>query len=149
MPFVPPARIAGRIVIVALAGIVLAIPFIGVTLIPPRLTGFVLPDLLIGDHPEIVIRELEIILLLDALAIEMGIMRQLAVFFEKLGRVAACPAVDTVQRRSTASATSSASRWPPCWRLLPRPRLRLFPRLLFKGSVPQSQAWPSASARSA
>ena len=51
----------------------------------------------IGNHPEIVIGELQVIFFLHPITVQMGIVRQLAVFFEHLRRIAPRPAVYPVE----------------------------------------------------
>jgi hypothetical protein len=60
---------------------------------------------LVGDHAEIVICELEIVFLVDAIAVEVRVVRQLAVFLEQLRRVAARTAVDAVELLPAALLT--------------------------------------------
>jgi hypothetical protein len=43
-----------------------------------------------------VIRELEVVFLRHAVAIEVGVVRHLPILFQKLRRIATCPAVDPV-----------------------------------------------------
>ena len=58
---------------------------------------FFLADPLICDHTKIVIGELEVVLRLNAIAVEVRILRQLAVFLQQLRRIAARPAVNPVE----------------------------------------------------
>ncbi len=59
-------------------------------------TAFFLPAAVIGQHAEIMICELVIIFGLHAVAIQLGILRQLFIFFEHLRRIATRPVVDPV-----------------------------------------------------
>ena len=65
----------------------------------------VLTDALIGDDAEIMVRELQVIFGLNAITIEVRIMRQLAILLEHLRRITARTAVDPVKLLSAASAT--------------------------------------------
>ena len=56
----------------------------------------------VGHDAEIVIGELEVIFLRHAVAIEVRVVRQLLVFFQKLRRIAPCPAVAPVQLLAAA-----------------------------------------------
>lgn len=67
------------------------------TLIVFRCTG-------IGRDPEIVIRELQIILGLHPVAIHRGVLCELAVFFQHLRSVAASAAVNPIDRTATLGA---------------------------------------------
>ena len=64
---------------------------------------------LIGNHSEIVIRELQVILGLDAIAIEMGVLGQLAVFFQQLRRIAAGAAINAVELLTTTVLAITAA----------------------------------------
>ena len=59
-------------------------------------TAFFLPAAVIGQHAEIMVCELVIIFGLHAVAIQLGILRQLFIFFEHLRRIATRPVVDPV-----------------------------------------------------
>lgn len=59
-------------------------------------TTFFLPAAVIGQYAEIMVRELVIIFGLHAVAIQLGILRQLFIFFEHLRRIATCPVIDPV-----------------------------------------------------
>lgn len=59
-------------------------------------TTFFLPAAVIGQYAEIMVCELVIIFGLHAVAIQLGILRQLFVFFEHLRRIATRPVVDPV-----------------------------------------------------
>jgi hypothetical protein len=61
-----------------------------------RWTVFFLAALEIGEHAEIMVRELVKIFGLHPITVQVGILRQLFIFFEHLRRVAACPIVDAV-----------------------------------------------------
>ncbi len=61
----------------------------------PRLIFFE-PRTGFGEHAEIMIRELQIIFGVDAVALHLGVARQRLVFFEQLGRVAARPIVNAI-----------------------------------------------------
>jgi hypothetical protein len=77
------------------------------TLLPtflPRLALLFLALALIGYDAEIVVGELEEVFRLHAIAIEVSIVRQLAVFFQHLGRIAARPAVNPVELLAATAA---------------------------------------------
>ena len=59
-------------------------------------TTFFLPAAVIGQYAEIMVCELVIIFGLHAVAIQLGILRQLFIFFEHLRRIATRPVVDPV-----------------------------------------------------
>jgi hypothetical protein len=61
----------------------------------PRLflTGFV-----IGDHSEIVIRKLQVILGLNSVAMMLSVLRKFLIFIKQLRRIAARAAVNPVER---------------------------------------------------
>ncbi len=99
------ARLALPIFSDDIAFVIVIRPFtvaIVVTIIPAA-TRFILARLVIGDHPEIMVRELQVIFGLHPVAIMLSILSQLLVFIEKLGCVATRPAVDPV-RLITATA---------------------------------------------
>jgi hypothetical protein len=58
---------------------------------------------LIGDDAEIVIGELQVVFCLDPVAVQVGILRQLAVFLQQLRGIAARPAVDPVELLTAAT----------------------------------------------
>jgi hypothetical protein len=62
-----------------------------------------LPHAGVANHPEIVIGKLQIIFRIHPVAVEMRVVRQLAIFFEHLRGVPACPAVDPVDLLPAAS----------------------------------------------
>ena len=65
---------------------------------------FFLALALIGNHPEIVIGKLQVVFRLNPIAIEMGVLGQLAVFLQQLRRIAAGPAVDPVELLAATAA---------------------------------------------
>ena len=69
----------------------------------PGAALFFLALALVGNHAEIMVGELEVIFLLDAIAVEVGVMRQLAVLFQQLRRIAARPAVNPVELLAAAA----------------------------------------------
>jgi hypothetical protein len=69
-------------------------------------------------------RQIAVVFGLDAIPVEVGILRHLAILFEQLRAL------------PRARLSIRLSCWPPpCGRLLPRPRRRLFPRLLFNSGT--------------
>ena len=56
-----------------------------------------LTDTGIGDHAEIVVGKLQVIFGLNAITVEVCVLRQLAILFEHLGGIAPCAAVDPVE----------------------------------------------------
>ena len=67
----------------------------------------------IGDDPEIMISELEIIFRRHPIPVQVGVMRLLAVFFEHLGRIAPRAAVDPVGLRASAPTPLRSIITPP------------------------------------
>ena len=76
----------------------------------PTLIGaralFVSAHAAVGGHPEIVIGELQVIFGLDPVTVEVGVLRQLAIFFEQLRGIAARPAVNPVELLSAAATAA-------------------------------------------
>ena len=70
---------------------------------------FVLLRLHIGHHPEVMIGKLQVIFGQHPVIVERGIMRQLAVLFQHLRRVAACARIDPVALNRAAAATAAAA----------------------------------------
>src|SRR5690606_1377583 len=66
----------------------------------------------VGDYPEVVVGELQVILGLHAVAVERRVVGELLVLLEQLGRVAACPAVDPVALAAAALAAIAAATAP-------------------------------------
>ena len=64
--------------------------------------GFVLTGLVVGDHTEIMVGELQIIFGLHAVAIMLGVLGKLLVLVEQLRGIAASAAVDPVARIGAA-----------------------------------------------
>ncbi len=60
----------------------------------------------VGDHAEIVVGELEIVLGLHAVAVERRVVRELLVLLEQLRSIAAGPAVDPVALVAAALAAA-------------------------------------------
>jgi hypothetical protein len=85
-----PTVVAKRGLTLALALLVLALP-------------------LIGQHAKIVIGELKVIFLLDAIAVQVRIMRQLAILLQQLRRIAPRAAVDAVDLLATAALLTIAA----------------------------------------
>ena len=71
--------------------------------IAARSTLLVLTGLVVGNHAEIVIGELQVIFHLHAVAIVVGVLRELLVLFEQLRGIAACAAVDPVELVAVAA----------------------------------------------
>ena len=69
----------------------------------------VLARLVVGDHAEIVVRELEVVLHLHAVAIVLGVLRELLVLVEHLRGIAARPAVDAVQLSAASALVAVAA----------------------------------------
>jgi hypothetical protein len=67
----------------------------------------------LAQHPEIMVRELQIIFGVDPVALHLGVARQRLVLLEKLGRVAARAIVDTVAAILTAVGTVRPGRARP------------------------------------
>lgn len=59
----------------------------------------------VGDHAEIVIGKLQVVLGLDAVAIHMGVLRKLAILLEQLGGIAPGAAIDPVELLATILRT--------------------------------------------
>jgi hypothetical protein len=78
---------------VAAVGVAALLPAIGT-----RLARVFLALPLVGDHAEVMVGELEVVLLGHPVAVEMRVERELAVLLKHLRRVAARPAVDPVDR---------------------------------------------------
>ena len=73
---------------------------------------FVLPHAAISGHAEIMISKLQVIFGLHAVTVEVRVLRQLTVFFEQLGGIAARPAVDPVQLLTAAPAAAATGTLP-------------------------------------
>ena len=78
---------------------------------------FFQPHAGVGDDAEIVIGELEIIFRIHAIAIEMGVLRELAILLQHLRSIAPRPAIDTIgllatTTTATALRTAIAARTP-------------------------------------
>ena len=56
----------------------------------------VLARALVGDDAEVVVGELEVVFLGHAVAVQMRVVRHLAILLEQLRRIAARPAVDAI-----------------------------------------------------
>jgi hypothetical protein len=94
--------VIGRVIVRSVFGAVFAVIAVAIRLaafLPTLLAAIALlflTDALVGEHAEIVIGELEVIFLLHAVAIEVRVVRQLAVLLEQLRRIPTRPAVDPV-----------------------------------------------------
>ncbi|MBB4153633.1 hypothetical protein GGQ80_001539 [Sphingomonas jinjuensis] len=97
--------LAGTDRLALIAEIVVAIEIEIVARLDARLLLILEPAPLVGEHAEIMIRELEVIFCGDAVALALRIRREILVLLEKLGGVAARAVVDPI----TAVATSLAA----------------------------------------
>jgi hypothetical protein len=87
--------------------VVLAVEAIVVAVAAKALLLF-LPRAVVGQDPEIMIRELQIIFGIDAVALRLGIARQILVFLKKLGGIAARTIVDAITRIAAPAITLRA-----------------------------------------
>ena len=71
--------------------------------------GLVLTRLVIGNHAEIVVSELKILLHQYAVAIMLRVLCQFLVLVEELRRIATCPAVDAIGAIAAALVTVIAA----------------------------------------
>ena len=87
--------------------IILAVEAIVVAVAAKALLLF-LPRAVVGQDPEIMIREMQIIFGVDAVALRLGIARQILVFLKKLGGIAARTIVDAIARIAAPAITLRA-----------------------------------------
>ena len=84
----------------------------GIALLPAFITALTLLFLSqpgVGDHAKIMVCELQIIFRRDAITIEVGIVGQLAIFFQHLRGIAARTAVHAIQLLAATAATATAT----------------------------------------
>jgi hypothetical protein len=87
--------------------IILAVEAIVVAVAAKALLLF-LPRTVVSENAEIMIRELQIIFGVDAVALRLGIARQILVFLKKLGGIAARAIVDAIARIAAPAITLRA-----------------------------------------
>jgi hypothetical protein len=78
-----------------------------VAVVRARRAHLVLLRAAVGDDPEVVVGELEIVLGQHAVAVERGVVREFLVLFEHLRRIAPGPAVDPVALMPAAARTAA------------------------------------------
>ena len=102
------SRLAVIALLIVTREIVFSVEFVRilsfVTTFGTAIALIILTDALIGDNPEIMIGELQVIFGLNAITVKVRIMRQLAILFEHLRRIATRTAVNPVKLLAIAAA---------------------------------------------